>query len=77
MEKWEKWDWEKWEICPKLCHFSPIFFPLPPNFTHFFYTPHNVFLAISHNSPFPPIFPIFLHLCGWLANLAAANADAW
>ena len=49
-----------------LSHFSPIF-PFPNNFTHFFYISQNVFLAISHNSPFPPISlisppfpPIFL-----------------
>ena len=91
MEKWGKWDWETWENCPELSHFSPILLlPFPTNFTHFFYSPHNVFLAISHNSPnspisppFPPIsphfsiFPIFLHLCGVLANSAAANADAY
>ena len=66
----EKWDWEKWEICPKLSHFSPIFLPFPTNFTHFFYTPLNLFLAFPTNSPNSPIlphfpiFPIFLHLCG-------------
>ena len=58
MEKWEKWDWEKWEFCPKLSHLSPTFLPFPTNFTHFFYTPHNVFLAISHNSPKIPIPPV-------------------
>ena len=41
-------------------HFSPIFLPLPDNFTHFFCTPHNVCLAISHNNfPFSPISPHF------------------
>ena len=51
--------WGKWEICPKLSHFPPIFLPFSTNFTHFFYTPHNVLLAISHNSPNSPIFPHF------------------
>ena len=39
----------------------------------------GLLLEISHISPFSPIFsifPIFLYLCGWLANAAAANADA-
>ena len=35
------------------------FLPFPTNFTHFLYTPHNVFLAISHHSPFPHISPHF------------------
>ena len=59
MEKWGKWDWEKWEICPKLSPFSPISLPFPPNFAQFSYTPHNVFWAISHNSPNSPISPHF------------------
>ena len=49
---------KKWEICPKLSHFSPIL-PFPTNFTHLLYISHNVFLAISHYSPFPPIPPHF------------------
>ena len=38
-----------------------VFLPFPTNFTHFFYTPHNVFLAISHKSPYSPISPISPH----------------
>ena len=47
----------------KVVHLSQIvpffsdFPPLPPNFTHVLYISHNAFWAISHNSPFPPIFP--------------------
>ena len=55
----------------------------PTNFTHFFYTPHNVFLAISHHSPnspipphftsFPPILPFppffFTSAASWLFRL--------
>ena len=56
--------WGKWEICPKLSHFYPIFLQFPMNSTHSFYMSHWVFLALSHISsifprcpPFPPIFP--------------------
>ena len=38
-----------------------IFLPFRTNFTHFFYISHQVFLAISHNSPFPPFSSIFPH----------------
>ena len=83
MEKWEEWDWEEWEICPKLSHFSAIFLRLSTTFTHFFYTPQNAFSAISHNSPYSPIFPhfppfspifpfflfIFTSVAGWLIRL--------
>ena len=68
VEKWAKWNRNKWEICPKLSHFFPLQFPT--NFTHLFYISHYVFLAVSHISPcpplspqfspFPPIFPHFL-----------------
>ena len=62
MAKWGKWDREKWEVCPKLSHCSPIFLPFPTNFTHFFYTPHTVLLAISQNpNNFPPFPPISAH----------------
>ena len=61
VEKWGKWDWGKWEIRPQLSRFSPIFLPFPTNFAHFFYTPHNVFLAISHNSPKSPPPPVSPH----------------
>ena len=60
---------------PQLSHFSPVFLPLPTNFTQFFYISHNVRLAISHKSPFSSIsphfaiFPIFVHLCSWLIRL--------
>ena len=43
----------------KLSHFSPIFLLFSINFTHFLYISQNVFLAISDNSPFPPISPHF------------------
>ena len=35
------------------------FLPFPTNFTHFPYNSWNVFLAVSHNTPIPPIFPHF------------------
>ena len=55
---------KKCEISPKLSDVSPIFLLFPIKFTHFFLTFPKVFffLAISHNSPFPPIssyFPSF------------------
>ena len=39
--------------------FSSDFSPISDQFHTFFYTSLIVFLAISHNSPFPPIFPCF------------------
>ena len=59
MEKRGKWDWEKWEICPKSSHFSMILLLFPINFTHFSYISQNVLLVISHNSPSFSISPQF------------------
>ena len=77
MGKWGKWDREKWGICSKLSHFTPIFLQFPSSFAHVFYISHWVLLALLHICPFPPIsphfphfppfsriFPIFLDLCG-------------
>ena len=57
------------QIVPLCSDFSPVSY----QFHTFFYTPHDVFLAISDSSPFPPNF---LRLCGEFASSAAANADA-
>ena len=44
----------QWELSPKLSHVSPIFLLFPFKLTHFLYISQSFYLAISHNSPFPP-----------------------
>ena len=73
MEKWGKRDWGKWEICPKLSHFFQ-FFCYVMSISHIFIHSPECILAVSHIPPFfsisphfhpfPPIFTIFIHLCG-------------
>ena len=41
------------QIVPFFSDFSPVSYQLHI----FFYTPHNISLAISHTSPFPPLSP--------------------
>ena len=58
MEKWENGTGKKWEICPKLFLFSPIFLPFPTHFSpQCIFGKFPQFPKFPHFPPFPPIFP--------------------